>query len=69
VSARIEWARENPEESKWMEEMMIRKELGGYCPKDPLKFAFISTIIGLASNKYYNNNTENRLKSLINRSK
>ena len=47
---------------------MIRKELGGYCPKDPLKFAFISTIIELSSNKYENNN-ENRLRNLINRSK
>ncbi len=48
--------------------MIIRKELGGYCPKNPLKFAFISTIIGLSSNKY-NNNNENRLRNLINRSK
>ena len=49
--------------------MMVRKELGGYCPKNPLKFAFISTVISLRSVKQQGTNTGNRLQNLINRSK
>lgn len=49
--------------------MMIRKELGGYCPKDPLEFAFISSVISLNYEKEEKINTENRLKNLISRSK
>lgn len=50
-------------------EMMIRKELGGYCPKNPLKFEFMSTIISLNNEKTETINTENRLKNLINKSR
>ena len=49
--------------------MMIRKELGGYCPEEPLEFAFISTVISLNYEKEGNINTQNRLQDLINRSK
>ena len=52
-----------------LEEMMVRKELGGYCPKDPLEFAFVSTAIALNFEKEEKVNAENRLKNLINRSK
>ena len=45
--------------------MVIRRELGGYYPKNPLKLAFMSTILGAASNKYKKVNTKNRLKNLI----
>jgi len=49
--------------------MMIRKELGGYCPEDPLEFAFMSTIISLSYENEGKNNTEVRLQNLINKSK
>lgn len=48
---------------------MVRKELGGYCPKDPLEFAFVSTAIALNFEKEEKVNTENRLKNLIRKSK
>jgi len=48
---------------------MIRKELGGYCPEDPLEFAFISTIISLKGKTKNKGNTQNRLQNLINKSK
>jgi hypothetical protein len=50
-------------------EMMVRKELGGYCPKDPLEFAFMSTVISLNYEKEGKTNTEGRLKKLIKKSK
>ena len=49
--------------------MIVRKELGGYCPEDPLKFAFISSMIALNYEKEEKTNTEGRLQNLINRSK
>lgn len=49
--------------------MMVRKELGGYLPKDPLEFAFISTVITSRNMIQYKNNTESRLQNLINRSR
>ncbi len=61
----MKWAKEHPREAKWLEEMVIRRELGGYYPKNPLKLAFMSTILGVASNKYKKVNTKNRLKNLI----
>jgi len=48
---------------------MVRKELGGYCPKDPLEFAFVSTVIALNYEKEEKTNTEGRLQNLIRRSK
>ena len=48
---------------------MVRKELGGYCPEDPLEFAFISTVIALGNEKQYKTNRESRLRNLIQRSK
>jgi hypothetical protein len=48
---------------------MVRRELGGYCPKNPLEFAFVSTVISLNFEKEEKINTENRLQNLINRSK
>jgi len=65
----VAWARSNPKENRWLSEMMIRKELGGYCPEDPLEFAFMSTIISLNYEKEEGFNTENRLQNLISRSK
>ncbi len=65
----MKWAKEHPKEAKWLEEMAIRRELGGYYPKNPLKLAFISTILGAASNKYKKVNTKNRLKNLIRKNK
>ncbi|BDI54936.1 MAG: hypothetical protein [Asgard archaea virus VerdaV3] len=50
-------------------EMIVRKELGGYCPEDPLEFAFVSTVISLNYEKEGKINTENRLQNLINKSK
>ena len=49
--------------------MMVRRELGGYCPTDPLEFAFISTVIILSNKKQDKNNTQSRLQNLINRSR
>jgi len=49
--------------------MMVRKELGGYCPKDTLEFAFISTVIAFKNDREEGSNTENRLQNLINKSK
>ncbi len=49
--------------------MMVRKELGGYCPEDPLEFAFVSTVIALRNERGESNNTESRLQNLINKSK
>ena len=49
--------------------MMVRKELGGYCPEDPLEFTFISTVLSLRSETQQGSNTENRLQNLINKSK
>jgi len=48
--------------------MMVRKELG-YCPQDPLEFAFVSSVIALGYEKEEKTNTEGRLKNLINKSK
>ncbi len=48
---------------------MVRKELGGYLPKDPLKFAFMSAVITSRNIISQGSNTESRLKNLINRSK
>ena len=48
---------------------MVRKELGGYCPEDPLEFAFVSAVISFAYEKGDKSSTENRLKNLINKSK
>jgi len=49
--------------------MMVRKELGGYCPKDTLEFAFISTIIAFQNERNKGSDTGSRLQNLINKSK
>ena len=49
--------------------MMVRTELGGYCPRDPLEFAFISTVIALKNVKEDKSNTLNRLQNVIQKSK
>ncbi len=49
--------------------MMVRKELGGYCPKDPLKLAFMSTVIAISNESHEKDSTENRLQNLIQKSK
>ncbi|KKM06425.1 hypothetical protein LCGC14_1744100 [marine sediment metagenome] len=49
--------------------MMVRKELGGYCPEDPLEFAFISTILSLSKERKGKADDMSRLQNLINKSK
>ena len=49
--------------------MMVRKELGGYCPEDPLEFAFISTFLSLSNEKKEKGDNMSRLQNLINKSK
>ena len=48
---------------------MVRGELGGYCPEDPLEFAFISTVIACKNINNDKNNDYNRIQNLINKSK
>ncbi|KKM91308.1 hypothetical protein LCGC14_1229840 [marine sediment metagenome] len=48
---------------------MVRKETGGYCPTDPLEFAFISTVILYRDEHMVRDNTKNRLQNVINRNK
>ncbi len=49
--------------------MMVRKELGGYRPEDPMEFAFISTVIAFQNERNKGSDTESRLQNLINKSK
>lgn len=49
--------------------MMVRKELGGYCPTDPMEFAFKSTVIACKNIGQDKSNEYNRLQNLINKSK
>lgn len=65
----MEWARGNPRELKWLVELMVRRELGGYCPKDELEFAFMSTIIIFNKEQEVKTNTDFRLQNLIRKSK
>lgn len=48
---------------------MVRGELGGYCPEDPLEFAFISTVIAMRNVNQERTNKYSRLQNLINRSR
>jgi len=48
---------------------MVRMELGGYCPKDPLEFAFISTVIAFRNINKGKINKYNELQNLINKSR
>jgi len=65
----VDWAKRNPIELRWLTEMMIRRDLGGYCPKDDLEFAFMSSVIAAGNIESEKDNIEIRLQNLINRSK
>lgn len=65
----MEWAKRNPTEFIWLTEMMVRKELGGYCPEDPMEFAFMSAVIASKHIKNKKSSVYSRLQNLINRSK
>jgi len=45
--------------------MVIRKELGGWAPKDPLKFEFIYTVLASNLNKNKEINNKQHLQNLI----
>jgi len=48
---------------------MVRRELGGYCPKDDLEFAFMSTVVIFNKEQETKTNTDYRLQNLIRKSK
>ncbi len=48
---------------------MVRKELGGYCPKDSLEFAFMSSVIASRNVTKSRGNKYSKLQNLINKSK
>jgi len=50
-------------------QMMVRRELGGYCPKDDLEFAFMSTVVIFNKEQETKTNTDYRLQNLIRKSK
>lgn len=50
-------------------QMMVRRELGGYCPKDPMEFAFMSSVIAASNTESEKENINLRLQNLIRRSK
>lgn len=34
-----------PRIASWFEELLVRQQLGGYCPDDPVKRAFFSSFL------------------------
>jgi len=48
---------------------MIRRDQGGYCPKDELEFAFMSTVIASSNTENEKENINLRLQNLIRKSK
>jgi len=59
----------NIKEAYWLEEFIIRKEMGGYYPEDPLKADFFSGLISIQNNKISTQNKYAHLQYLIQKNK
>ena len=55
----------NVREGEWMSEFGIRKSLGGYYPKDPLKQIFFQGLLSMQNKNITNNNNYSHLQNLI----
>ena len=59
----------NPIETEWVWEFVVRQALGGYYPKDPFKAIFFQGLLSMKNKKINKNNNISHLEYLIQKNK